>query len=271
MPLIQQLSALPPLRKSYEFLIRVPMVGPILQKSLRFVLPSNFLVWAVISSGPGKGLWIHLNPRFEMEYLEGNYESAVWKILQSHLKPGTVLYDVGAHIGLFSLIAARNLGVQGSVFVFEPDPTNLRRIEEHASRNGLGALGIIPKAAWFIDGRMKFQRACSQSSMNRGAIAEDNSAAGESTIEVETVTLDSFGREHALPSIIKIDVEGSEAAVLRGSEGIFQSAKPVVICEIHHAQAASDVTHWLRARGYVFEWVEDHDQFPRHLYANYVG
>jgi FkbM family methyltransferase len=271
MPLIQQLSALPPLRKSYEFLIRVPMVGPILQKSLRFALPSNFLVWAVISSGPGKGLWIHLNPRFEMEYLEGNYESAVWKILQSHLKPGTVLYDVGAHIGLFSLIAARDLGVQGSVFVFEPDPTNLRRIEEHASRNGLGALGIIPKAAWFIDGRMKFQRACSQSSMNRGAIAEDNSAAGESTIEVETVTLDSFGREHALPSIIKIDVEGSEAAVLRGSEGIFQSAKPVVICEIHHAQAASDVTRWLRARGYVFEWVEDHDQFPRHLYANYVG
>ena len=48
MPLIQQLSALPLLRKSYEFLIRVPIVGPILQKSLRFILPSDFLVWAVI-------------------------------------------------------------------------------------------------------------------------------------------------------------------------------------------------------------------------------
>jgi FkbM family methyltransferase len=271
MSLIQQFTASPPLRKSYEFLLRVPMFGPILQKSLRSVLPSEFLVWAVIRCGPGKGLWIHLNPRFEMEYLEGNYESAVWRILQSHLKPGAVLYDVGAHIGLFSLIAARDLGVQGSVFVFEPDPANLRRIEEHASRNRLNTIGIIPKAAWFTDGHMKFQRACSQSSMNRGAIAEDNSAASESTIEVETVTLDSFGREHAAPSIIKIDVEGSEAAVLRGSEGIFQSAKPVVICEIHHVQAASDVSHWLQARGYGLEWVEDHEQFPRHLFAKYLG
>src|ERR1700730_16106652 len=104
---------------------------------------------------------------------------------------------------------------------------------------------------------MKFQRACFQSSMNRGSIADDNLAVGESSIEVETVTLDSFGRKHALPSIIKIDVEGAEAAVLRGSEEIFRSAKPVVICEIHHAQAASDVTQWLRARGYVLEWVED--------------
>ena len=271
MPLIRRFSTLPLLRKSYEFLIRVPIVAPILQKALRFILPSDSLVWAVIRDGPGKGLWIHLNPRFEMEYLVGNYESAVWRILQSHLKPGAVLYDVGAHIGLFSLIAARELGVQGSVFVFEPDPANVRRIEEHASRNGLDALGIIPKAAWFIDGRMKFQRACSQSSMNRGAIAEDNSVASESTIEVETVTLDSFGREHALPSIVKIDVEGSEAAVLLGSEGIFRSVKPVVICEVHHLQAASDVTQWLRARGYVFEWVEDYEQFPRHLFAKYVG
>jgi FkbM family methyltransferase len=201
MPLIQQLSALPLLRKSYEFLIRVPIVGPILQRSLRFVLPSDFLIWAVIRSGPGKGLWIHLNPRFEMECLVGNYESAVWRILHSPLKPGTVLYDVGAHIGLFSPIAARDLGVHGPVFVFEPDLANLRRIEEHASRNRLDALGIIPKAAWFIDGRMKFRRACSQSSMNRGAIAEDNFAASESTIDVETVTLDSFGSEHPLPKV----------------------------------------------------------------------
>ena len=173
MSLIQHLAASPLLRKSNEFLSRVPVVGPSLRKLLRFVLPSDSLVWAVIRSGPGKGLWVHLNPRFEMEYLEGNYEPTVWRVLQSHLKPGAVFYDVGAHIGLFSLIAARDLGVQVSVFVFEPDPSNLRRIEEHASRNRL-ALGIIPKAAWFTDGRMKFQRACFQSSMNRGAIAEDS-------------------------------------------------------------------------------------------------
>lgn len=83
--------------------------------------------------------------------------------------------------------------------------------------------------------------------MNSGVIAADDLGAGESTIEVETITLDSIGREHALPSLIKSDVEGSEAAVLRGSEEIFQTAKPVLICEIHLEEAAYDVIRWLQA------------------------
>jgi hypothetical protein len=110
-----------------------------------------------------------------------------------------------------------------------------------------------------------------QSSMNRGVLAGDDSAVRESTIEVETTTLDAIGEEYALPSLIKIDVEGSEAAVLRGGEGIFRSAKPLLVCEIHHEQASSDVTSWLRARGYMFHWLESSTKFPRHLFAKYVG
>src|SRR5439155_2172097 len=101
-------------------------------------------------------------------------------------------------------IAARNLGAHGSVFVFEPDPSNVRRIKEHAFRNKLDAIRIIPKAVWSTVGRLRFQRASSQSSMNRGVLVEDASAVEESTIEVESITLDAFAREHALPSLIKI-------------------------------------------------------------------
>jgi len=67
--------------------------------------------------------------------------------------------------------------------------------------------------------------------MNRGVLAEDASAMEESTIEVESITLDAVAQEHGWPSVIKIDVEGSEAAVLRGSEEIFRSAKPLLVCE----------------------------------------
>jgi len=99
----------------------------------------------VDSFRPGKGLWIHLNPRYEMEYIEGEYEAPVEEVLLSNLRPGSVFYDVGAHIGVFSLIAARNLGSHGSVLVFEPDPSNVRRIKEHASRNHLDAIGLFLK------------------------------------------------------------------------------------------------------------------------------
>jgi FkbM family methyltransferase len=267
---VQQLSTSLPLRKIYTLANRVPILGSALKNLSRTAIPSDALVWTSIRSGPGKGLWIHLNPRYEMEYLEGGYEAPVERILLLNLRPGTVFYDVGAHIGVFSLIAARNLGALGSVFVFEPDPLNVRRIKEHASRNQLDSIRIIPKAVCSSVGKLRFLRASLRSSMNRGVLVEDASAAQESTIEVESITLDAFARENALPSLIKIDVEGSEAAVLQGSEEIFRSAKPLLVCEIHHEQASSDVTRWLLARGYIFEWLENSSRFPRHLFATHV-
>jgi FkbM family methyltransferase len=271
MSVVQRLSTSLPLRKIYTFAIRVPILGSAMKNFSRAAIPLGALVWTSIRSGPGKGLWIHLNPRYEMEYLHGDYEAPVGRILLANLRPGTVFYDVGAHIGVFSLMAARSLGAHGSVFVFEPDPSNLRRIKEQASRNQLDAIRIIPKAAWSTIGRLRFQRASFRSCMNRGVLVEDASAAEESTIEVESITLDAVAREHALPSLIKIDVEGSEAAVLHGSEEIFRSVKPLLVCEIHHEQASSDVTHWLLARGYMFQWLENSTKFPRHLFATYVG
>lgn len=266
----QELSTSSLMRRIYNLAARIPILGSALRHFSRAAIPSDALVWASIRSGPGKGLSILLNPRYEMEYLEGNYEAPVEQVLLSNLRPGAVFFDVGAHLGVFSLIAARNLGVQGSVFAFEPDPSNVLRITEHIVRNRLDAIRIIPKAVSSADGRLRFQRACFQSSMNRGVLVEDALVADESTIEVESVTLDRIAREHAFPSLIKIDVEGSEASVLHGSEEIFRSAKPVLVCEIHHEQASTDVTRWLLERGYSFQWLETSSEFPRHLFAKYV-
>lgn len=270
MSVVQQLSTSLPLRKIYTLANRVPILGFALKNLSRTAIPSDALVWKSIRSGPGKGLWIHLNPRYEMEYLEGDYEAPVEQVLLSNLRSGTAFYDVGAHIGVFSLIAARNLGTQGSVFAFEPDPSNVRRIREHIARNQLDAIRIIPKAVSSTDGHLRFQRASFHSSMNRGVLVQDASTEG-STIEVESITLDAVAREHASPNLIKIDVEGSEAAVLQGSEEIFRSAKPRLVCEIHHEQASTDVTRWLLERGYKFQWLESSTKFPRHLFATYVG
>src|SRR5882724_1758587 len=176
MTAVQRLSTSRRLQKMYAAANRVPVLGSVLRNLSRVALPNDALVWASIRSGPGKGLSLRLNPRFEMGYLEGDYEAAVERVLLSNLRPGTVFYDVGAHIGVFSLVAARNLGVQGSVFAFEPDPSNVRRIKEHVARNQLDAIRIIPKAVSSTNGRLRFQRASFQSSMNRGVLVEDASA-----------------------------------------------------------------------------------------------
>jgi FkbM family methyltransferase len=234
-------------------------------------MPEETRVWLRISDGLGKGLWAHLDPRYETIYADGRYEPPIQRVLPQHLQPGSVFYDVGAHIGIVSMFGAQLVGTKGVVFAFEADPDNARRIEEHVSRNSLHQIRVMPCAVWSSSGRIRFERASAQSSRNEGAVATDPSVSGQNTVEVEAVALDELARENPLPTLIKIDVEGAEADVLRGSEEVFARAKPVLICEVHHGKAADEVTRWLLERGYVFEWLEDQAQFPRHLLARSGG
>jgi FkbM family methyltransferase len=248
-----------------------PLVGAPLRRLARGVIPAETRIWLQIPDGLGKGLWAHLDPRYEAIYAEGQYEQPIQRVLSAQLQPSSVFYDVGAHVGIVSMFGAQLVGAKGAVFAFEAEPENTGRIEEHLRRNNLEQIRVIPRAVWSSPGLLRFGRASAQSSRNQGAVVPDSAASGESTIEVKAVSLDDFAKENPFPTLIKIDVEGAEADVLRGSEELFARAKPVLICEVHHAQAAEEVTRWLLARGYAFEWLEDSPQFPRHLLARWSG
>jgi FkbM family methyltransferase len=247
----------------------LPVLGDFLAWVGRRIVPQDTLVWIQVKNGPAAGIWLHLNPRFEAVYAGRNYEPAVEKALFSHIQPGNIFYDVGAHIGVFSLMAARLAGPRGCVFAFEPDPANLRRIEEHIERNQLPMIEPVSRAAWSSAGRARFERANPRSSLNRGSLAAVATVVSDETFEVETITLDEFSVQNSPPDLVKLDVEGAEAGVLRGADMIFRRFKPVLVCEIHHPQAASEVTQWLDERGYEWDWVEDIEDFPRHLLAKY--
>jgi FkbM family methyltransferase len=201
--------------------------------------------------------------------VSGVYEEAVERMLLLHLRPGSVFYDVGAHIGIMSLVAARLVGNRGTVFAFEADPANALRMEEHVRRNGFEQVHILSCAVWSSGGRLRFERASAQSSLNQGAIATEQAKTNAKTIDVEAITLDDFSRRHVPPDLIKIDVEGAEAAVLRGSEQVFKTKRPLLICEVHHEKALRDVSRWLLERKYSFEWLVDSPKFPRQLLATW--
>jgi hypothetical protein len=74
-------------------------------------------------------------------------------------------------------------------------------------------------------------------------------------------------RSHRPPDVVKVDVEGAEASVLEGSALLFETKKPILICEIHNARAYQRVTEWLSDRSYRYSWVEDSAKLPRHLMA----
>jgi FkbM family methyltransferase len=263
---IQRLSRWQSVRRLYARLSVAPFLGPTLRRIARKLIPSETRIWLRISDGLAKGLWVNLDPRYETPYAEGQYESVLQQALSRHLWSGSVFYDIGAHIGVVSMYGAQLVGISGRVFAFEAAPENVSRIEEHLARNSLPQIRMIPCAVWSSRGRVRFERAPTQSSRNGGAVAS-LAIARDDDIEVDAVALDDFALGNPLPAVIKIDVEGAEADVLRGSEEVFRRAKPVLICEVHHVRAAEDVARWLEERAYEFDWLEDTCQFPRHLLA----
>src|SRR5690606_6092375 len=87
-----------------------------------------------IQSGAGRGLRFRLshNP----DYITGTNEPSVQKALTRHLRLGNVVYDVGANIGFFTVLAAQAVGSAGYVYAFEPVTANIALVRENAALNG---------------------------------------------------------------------------------------------------------------------------------------
>ena len=73
--------------------------------------------WIVVRSGPARGLRLLIEPKTEKFYWTGAHEVAVQQTIADLLKPGMTFWDVGAHIGFFSLLASRRVGARSAVGV----------------------------------------------------------------------------------------------------------------------------------------------------------
>lgn len=263
-----RLVSSPILQRYYAKIRRVPLVGDLAHGLMRKILPAGTRVRVTVEAGQAAGLSLSIDPRFEAQYGAGLHEEALLECLGSHLRTGDVFYDVGAHIGFVTLVGARLVGREGAVFAFEADSENSSRVLDHARTNFLSQIEVIRSAVWSECETLLFQRASDASSRNTGAVVQraDGPNAAE-VISIPAVTLDRFAEEHRPPNVIKIDVEGSEGEVLKGAEAVFRDAKPILICEVHHAQACAAVSEWLEQRGYRWEWLSQEAVYPRHLFA----
>jgi FkbM family methyltransferase len=264
---LQKLSVWPPARRAHSVLKRCPLVGTAVTKLTSSFMPPDSRIWVNVPAAFGKELALYLDPRFEMHYATGKYELPVQQALSAHVHPGAVVYDVGAHIGIVSMFCSQLVGPTGHIFAFEADPENAKHIETHLRRNRLSTISVVPCAVWSSERQLRFARASAQSSRNQGRVRAESTDLDDDTIVVEATTLDNFMQTHLSPTLIKIDVEGGEAEVLRGAEKIFSRSTPVVLCEVHDKQAENDVRRWLADRRYSLQWLESSGAFPRHFLA----
>jgi FkbM family methyltransferase len=228
--------------------------------------------WVQIQSGLSQGIWMHLYLPQEAIIWRGKHEPEVQNAILAGVRPGAVVYDIGASVGAMALGAVLLVGDQGLVVAFDGDPENVARLREHSARNGLeNRLRVVHTAVWSRSATegIGFRRGAP--SRSQGGVEADGNrpvlGSGE-VICVPAVSLDDFvaGGEPP-PQLLKIDVEGGEYEVLRGGKQLFSKQRPVVIAEVHHQQAAEQITSWLGEYQYCAQWNIPKEKFPRHLFA----
>lgn len=180
--------------------------------------------------------------------LLGQLEPAVQEALRRELPAGGCLWDAGANIGFFSALGARLAGEGGSVLAFEPVPSAAAHAREAAARSGLAEqVEVREQAVGARAGREELWITGDGSWSHLAA--RGNRTALRAEIEVEVTTLDDVLATGARPpDVVKLDVEGSEADVLRGAQRLLAEHGPVVVVELHDTR--DEVCDVLDAAGY---------------------
>jgi FkbM family methyltransferase len=183
-----------------------------------------------VRGGVGRGLRIGRS-QASADYASGTNELPVQRAVADSLRPGAVFVDIGANVGFFSLIAARVVGDGGRVVALEPVPENVAAIRANARRNRL-RVDVLEVAAGATNGPTSLVLTRHPG----GAVLASADAPPDATgrIEVEGATVDDLVAAGRLPrpSVVKIDVEGAEEAVLQGMTETLTSVGPTLIVEV---------------------------------------
>ena len=163
-------------------------------------------------------------------YWLGTYELAQQKIFQKYMKEGNVVFDIGAHVGFYTLLANQLVGKKGKVFSFEPNPRNIIFFKKHMELNRCDTVTLFQKAVTEKSGRAAFDGSSGSATGFVVGVKDNASGQKERIIKIETVAIDDlvFNKVIPSPDFIKIDVEGSEMAVLRGAKRTLQEFSPRV-------------------------------------------
>jgi FkbM family methyltransferase len=166
--------------------------------------------------------------------LLGWHEVQVQEALRRSLRPGDVVWDVGANLGAISLSAARVVGPGGMVVALEPEAGCAAAVRRNAQLNGIGWIDVREVAAAARTGEAEV------------IVVEDTlwsrlASVGEHELEVDrrlvpACALDDL--DAPAPALVKIDVEGGELEVLAGMRRLLAEARPLVLCEMHGKNAA---------------------------------
>lgn len=191
-------------------------------------------------------------PEWDLPPPEIYGETILWErpiqiAVREVLRAGDTVLDVGGNVGGLSIAFARMVGGSGQVLAFECNPRMVAWIKRDTAANGIGNVTVVERAAWNVSGAsLQFHLHDS----HYGSASSLKWEWGQGEIQVETITIDDVcRRDHLIPRLIKIDIEGAEDEALAGARETIAAHRPVIVTECHPRSGVQQL-HTLNAFGY---------------------
>ena len=161
-----------------------------------------------------------------------SYESATVRLFCRLLKTRFCVLDVGANVGYYTLLAAKALEGRGEVHAFEPSPRAFQSLSENARLNSLTCLTLNQAAVSDANGSQPLFLPADLAGTNASLI--ENFTLQNSSIMTSVLCLDTYcaSKVKRPVDLLKVDAEGAELNVLRGSRSLLQQQRPDIICEV---------------------------------------
>ncbi len=175
----------------------------------------------------------------QLDYRDGSYEPQVCQVLGRIVQHGWVCVDAGVHMGYFTLLLAKLVGAQGRVVAFEAHPQNAQRVRANVQLNGYEGYVQVENMA-ISDGSA--DSVClfagrGRSSAEWNIVGHDvEGRPSEAELRVRATSLDAYFPAGSRVDLVKLDVEGAEAQVLRGMRRLLHEARPCVMVEFHNEE-----------------------------------
>jgi len=211
------------------------------------LIPKNSIVYIIQGRLKGKK-WI-IGSGQHMLWL-GSYEYRKQILFSKTIRESAVVYDIGAHVGFYTLLASVLVGSKGRVFAFEPSPRNACYLKKHLRLNYCNNVTVIEAAVTDKDDTVSFEE---------GFTSYDDHLSTEGSLEIKTFSLDSLVSKGRIPppDYIKIDIEGVEWLALSGAKEILVKYSPTIFLSTHGFDWHNQCCAFLKSIGYDLQTIEE--------------
>ncbi len=227
----------------------------------------------------GAQMWVMLPELVSTQIVsDAYYEKHETLVLLQRLRPGMVFFDVGAHVGYFSLLASHLVGENGQVHSFEPTPRTFRLLAENAKHhpnitvNNMAVYSHSDELVFNDFGALNF-------AFNSffPARVPDGRAVPEVKHRIHTISVDEYvAKTGVKPDIIKVDAESAEYQIIEGMKNTLAKHRPFFMIEVGDldlpgVRPCAEIVQFACSHGYAPLMFEDGELKPHAIRDHYQG